>query len=403
MILNEKAQPGLAAVCGCLLVICLAGCAGPRQAPSKPAPFFPLGIYGVEETNDLALVKQAGFNLVTGPVTGEYLDAAERVGLKVLGTPRTTAGPFFDPARARQIVARFDRHPALWAWYLTDEPDLNWIDPEAVRQAHLFLKSLPARKPTALVLYQGASGLDYGRVADITMIDCYPVPWMPLANFGLQVRLMRLALGKERPLIAVIQAFDWSAYPENLRGEKALRPPTLEELRCMTYCALAEHANGLFYYVFSDAKWRLPEHPQTWAAVREVVGEVNARRPLFQAEYRWWPKEVEFAEPALRFNAALSASVQSVLLRARQGNAQVPAGDYILAVNTTPQFHVYSVTLPYDLDLYPPSEKPSPAGIPVLGEERSLPVQSGWISDVFEPYSVHIYGPLPAAPQAAKP
>lgn len=390
---------------GCLLLLAVAGCTAPKSTTlkSNASSFFPLGIYGVGETNDLSTVKQAGFNLVTGPVSGDYLDAAGRAGLKVLGSPGTSAGPAFDPAAARQTVSRFDAHPALWGWYLVDEPDLNWISPDDVRQANSYLKSLHPRKPTALVLYQGSSGLDYANIADLTMIDRYPIPWAPLASFGQHVRMARLAVGKQPPLIAVIQAFDWSKYPENLPGEKDLRPPTYEEIRCMTYSALAERATGLFYYIFKDSRWSITEHPATWSALQQVVREVNDRLPLFQAEHLWWPKDHEYAEPSLRFNAALASSITPVLLRVRQGNAQVSAGDYLLTVNTTPHFHVYSVTLPFTSDAARPTHALPPAKIPVLGEDRFLTVQKGWISDAYEPYSIHIYGPLPAPASSAKP
>jgi hypothetical protein len=221
------------------------------------------------------------------------------------------------------------------------------------------------------------------------------VPWLPLASFGQHVRMVRLALGKNKPLIAVIQAFDWSYFPENLPGEKDLRPPTYDELRCMTYSALAERATGLFYYLFKDGNWRITEHAATWSALQQVVREVNDRVPLFQAEHLWWPKDFEFAEPALRYNAALSSSISASLLRVREGNVQVPAGDYILTVNTTPQFHVLSITLPFALDPY--RAAPALDKVPVLGEGRFLTVQKGWISDAYEPYSVHVYGPLPAS------
>ena len=109
---------------------------------------------------------------------------------------------------------------------LVDEPDLNAVAPEDVQRAHRYLKLLGARKPTALVLSQRGETLDYGNIADITMVDPYPVPWLPLANFPQHVRLARLALGKKKPLIAVIQAFDWSSYRTLLPDQTGLRAPT---------------------------------------------------------------------------------------------------------------------------------------------------------------------------------
>jgi hypothetical protein len=191
-------------------------------------------------------------------------------------------------------------------------------------------------------------------------------------------------LGPNRPLIAVVQAFDWSYYPELVPGEKNLRPPTYAELRCMTYSALGQRANGLFYYSFNDGRWSIRKHPACWEALQAVVQEVNRRRPLFQAEHRWWPYVHNFRDWENRFNAALESSVAPALLRVKKGNQHVASGDYLLAVNTTDKTHVYSIMLPY----------PQAGTVAVLEENRSLQVRNYWLEDEFTPYAVHVYGPL---------
>jgi hypothetical protein len=314
--------------------LCLLFCLAILESRANPLPasnqvarsFYPLGIYAVNSTSDLAMVRAAGFNLITGPAEKSFLDAADVAGLKVLASPGTSAGPGFNLEAAAKTVKAFDAHPALWAWYLVNEPDLQEIPPETVVRNHAALNRLKPAKPTALVLYQGYEALDYANITDIIMINKYPVPWLPLASFGQHVEMTRLALGKGKPLIAVIQAFDWGSIPQMLPGERNLRPPTHEEIRCMTYEALARGATGLFYFAF-DAGWKMREHPETWAALSNVVREVSERLPLFQAERRWWAKEHQFGDPAHRFNAALQSSVTSCLLRVTGANAMVTAGD----------------------------------------------------------------------------
>ena len=349
--------------------------------------FYPIGVYGVRSTNDLALLKQTGFNVVAGPARADFLQAARAQGLRVLASPGTSAGSSFNAAAARATVGQFDRDSALWAWYLIDEPDLNRVSPDEVRKAQAFIKSLRPHKPTALVLYQGSSALHYANIADITMIDRYPIPWLPLANFGQHVRMTRLALGPKKPLIAVVQAFNWRYYPELLQTDRELREPTYEEIRAMAYSALAQRADGLFFYAYDDGKWRIRDHPSTWEAVRKVVGEIHARLPLFAAEHVWWPYQHEYAELASRFNEALESSISPALLHVPEGNSAIPPGDYILTVNTTGKSHHYGVSLPQPVS---PAET-----VPVLGENRAVAVEEGWIEDQFEPYQVHVYGPLP--------
>ncbi|MCX6924600.1 MAG: hypothetical protein NT154_15500 [Verrucomicrobia bacterium] len=386
--------------------LCLLSCLALLEGRATPLPasnhatraFYPLGIYAVNSTNDYAMVRAAGFNLITSPAVKSCLDAANAAGLKVLASPGTSAGPGFNPDAAKKTVKAFDAHPALWAWYLADEPDLQQIPPKTVVKNHTTLKRLKPTKPTALVLFQGYEALDYANITDILMIDKYPVPWLPLASFGQHVEMTRLALGKSKPLIAVIQAFDWGSIPEMLPGEKNLRPPTYEEIRCMTYEALARGANGLFYFAF-DAGWKMREHPETWAALSKVVREVNERLPLFQAERQWWAKEHRFGDPTHRFNAALQSSVTSCLLRVTGSNDVITPGDYILAVNNTDQLQDYSFAHPNSQPLVAPKLGESGSTLNyrptnVLGEGRAIQPDATRLRDQFAPYAVHIYGPF---------
>lgn len=362
-----------------LTVFLLAGCAHP---PTNT--FYPIGIYGVANTNDFQKISQAGFNLVCGRADRGYLEAASQHGLKVLASPGTSAGPRFDEMSARRTISAFDAHPSLWAWYLADEPDLNGIAPEQINQAHRFLKSLPAHKPTALVLSSALLAPPYASIPDIVMIDRYPIPWLPLANFGQHVRLARFATGKEKPLLAVVQAFDWSHYPELLPGEKNLRPPTYPELRCMTYLALALRANGLFYYAYDDGRWKMTQQPRTWESLKKVAAEVNQNQPLFQAAHVWRAYRHQFSDWPHRFNAALESSITPAFLRVSNTNHHIPAGDYLLAVNNT--------DLPQGYQIFVPGLIDGPA--PVLGENRKLEITQQCLADHFNPFEVHIYGPL---------
>lgn len=362
----------------CLVAVALTGCRATKDS------FYPIGIYSVPSTNDYREIRQAGFNVIAAGASQATLDAATRNGLRILASPGTSAGPQFDADAARRTVRAYDNHPALWAWYLVDEPDMHDVPPLHIREVHQFIKRLNAQKPTALVLYQGYEAQNYARLTDILMIDRYPVPWLPLANFPQHVRMARLGLGADKPLLAVIQTFDWSVYPELLKGKSNLRPPTYEELRCMTYSALVRGANGLFYFCFNDGKWVIQKHEEVWRGLREVVDEVNGRLPLFKGEHVWWPHHHQFGDSAKGFNGALESSIAPALLRVKKGNEEVKAGDYVIAVNTTDQRHDYAVRLPGRLD----------GNVNVLGEGRELDTKKGWIEDVFEPYSVHVYGPL---------
>jgi hypothetical protein len=254
-----------------------------------------------------------------------------------------------------------------------------------VLDAQRAVKQAGARKPTALVLYHGAEALHYANLADLTMIDRYSIPWEPLAAFGQHVRMTRLALGKGKPLVAVLQAFDWKYYPELLPGYDNLRPPTYDELRCLAYCALVEGATGMFFYAFDDGTWKIRDHPETWSAVCRVIAEINERRPLFEAGHLWWPwRQALLYQTPGGLNAALDSSVVLALLTVERGNRSVASGYYLLAVNTTDQS--------LDVKIYLPA--PRDGEVRVSSEDRSLPVKENWTQDQFQPYDVHVYGPF---------
>ena len=373
-----------------VLGMALAG-SGCRQVP-KDFPkqdFYPLGIYGVK-SNDFGAVRAAGFNLVFGAPSLDVLETATRQGLGVVAT-LPPLGKAAGASAANAAAARaVDRHPGLWAWYLADEPELNRVSPVVLRERRAALRAAGARKPTAVVFYQAADAHHYATESDIVMVDRYPVPWQPLAVASAQWRLGRLTAGRTKPFIAVLQAFDWSAHPNLLPGETNLRPPNHAELRCMVYQALAQGADGLFFYAFESGSWKLREQPATWAALQQVVGEVNDRRGLFQAEPLWWPRAFDFGSSADRFNATQDASIAPVLLRVTTPSRTVPVGDYLLCVNTTPIAQLFTFGVPATgLEL-----------MPVLGEGRYLPVESDWATDDFAPYAVHIYGPFRATAAA---
>ena len=152
----------------------------------------------------------------------------------------------------------------------------------------------------------------------------------------------------------------------------------------MVYQALAQGADGLFFYAFESGPWKIREHPVTWHALRRVIGEVNDRRGLFLAERLWWPRAIELGEHADRVNATWDASIEPVLLRVTAASRTMPPGDYLLCVNTTPVAQLLSFGVPAKgLD-----------SLPVLGEDRYLPVGDDWALDDFAPYAVHIYGPF---------
>ncbi|HIG28414.1 MAG TPA: hypothetical protein EYQ50_11690 [Verrucomicrobiales bacterium] len=350
------------------------------------APFFPIGIYGVgRDAAALPLLKEAGFNTVFGNADTLFLDRASELGLQVLSYPGTSIGSNFDKAIARKTILKYDAHPALFAWYLIDEPDMLLIAPNEVRKGERFIKQLGAIKPTTLVLFHGYEALNYAHLTDILMIDRYPVPLMPLADFAKHLRMTRLALGKEKPMISVIQAFDWSIHEQVSKQEKNLRPPNYREMRCMTFCSLAYGVSGLFYYTFNSSKWNLREHPEVWNGLKKLVREINDYLPLFTGERDWSYIPTHYKNYDTRLNKALEPSILTASIQVVHESRNVPEGRYLLCINTTPVIQEFSLILPEQKGRL----------IPMLMSDTVHYLRDSRIQSFLKPYDIQIFGPMP--------
>lgn len=362
-----------------LVLILITGCKNTGQ-------FYPVGIYGAHDTNAFHAVRNAGFNTVISTATPQKLDQAESLGLKLLSPIGSDISKDLNIPKIRQLIQSSDSHPALLGYYLVDEPDLHRISPERVDRVHRFFKSYPAKKPTALIVFNGFNAKDYSAITDIFMIDRYPIPWLPMADFDLHIRLASNAIGPNTPLYTVLQAFDWEEHRQLLPKETEFRPPTEEEMRCMVYLSLSYGADGIFFYSYRSRGWFIEEHPEVWTGLQSITYEMIQRKPLFLAEPIYFPMDTEILPYENRLNEALSPAIRIQVLQVKKSSLLIEKGNYILAVNTTTN----ELKLRWKL-LEGESEDSS---MMVLDEFREVRSVGAWFEDDFGPYTVRIYGPF---------
>ncbi len=372
-----------------LLALLLTGCHAPR-------PRFVVGLFGAPPTDALPELARTGFSVVVGHPSPDYLSAAARNGLQVLASPDAFP-PAADPTdsgarRAARATRAIDRHSALWAWYLADEPELHRVPPVELERSRAALRRASAHKPVVLAFYNGYLARDYAHLADAFLINRYPIPRLPLADFAKHVQLARLSAGPDRPLYPVLQAFDWAVLEPAPAAPLSApsRPPTRAELRAMTWLALVHGAQGVFFYSYRSDPWHLPDHPETWADVQDVVREIRLFEPLFAARRAWLPYTARFPNPDDPRNEALDPSIQAALLHVGDaaGNDFVPPGRYLVAVNTLDR--------PVAWRFQPPPGWP--ADLVAFHELRGFRARNGWISDVLPPFGVRVYLPSDAPP-----
>ena len=292
--------------------------------------------------------------------------------------------------RVKKIVVACRNAPGLLVWMLQDEVNARRlaeprnkpyrerpyeIPPERLKLTYDLIKRLDPVHPIWLNLCYG--WLDdhkaYNSVADVKSDDIYPVPENPLPCVASYADVtVRGAAGK--PAWLVLQMCP--VRPQF--GDKD-RHPTMTEVRCMTYMALAHGITGLGYYSFSErpgSTWRTSESaPAFWAQWSDLNGELNTLSPYL-------------------LSPAIKAAIEVVILQGPTGAGPwgFPAlhlslrktenGFFLIAVNGLNEPVKARLTMP-----------PEAAGslAAVRYENRTLSLQGRILEDSFAAYAVHLY------------
>jgi len=257
----------------------LAGLCGLARAAD-----FPLGFYGVGGPTELAELKKAGFNsfqtYVQDPARLAPIAAeAKKLGLKMVAYPDRVLGSAFEK--------QAKRWPVL-AWYLLDEPEVQKMPLASLQAMEKRVKDWDAKARTVFVMGEGVAAFTYGGVADALMVDWYPVPHLRLESVGEQVAMAAAGAAiqdpvrKAKPVWAVLQAFDWSGYPQK-RTPKVGGFPTFDQVRYMTWLAVARGAAGIFYFTYNGSDGiPLPSRPERWDIYGRVAAELNGFRKVLE-------------------------------------------------------------------------------------------------------------------------
>ncbi len=206
------------------------------------------------------------FNLVW---CGEKeLDVVQRHGLRAqltdgLLTPETLDDPK-KTAELDALIERVRKHPALYDYFITDEPDTSRFAGLGKLVAHLREKD-PAHLAYINLLPTYANNEQLGTKGDVVpayveylkqFIDVVKpglISWdhyqfaidHDMPDYFLNLALVRRAcLDAKLPFLNIVQAATWT---------KSMREPSEEEMRYLIWTSAAYGAQGISYYVYSVA------------------------------------------------------------------------------------------------------------------------------------------------------
>ena len=271
----------------------------------KGKPFFPMGLYHVAQ-KDLKRVADAGFNLALAfaatfpasePRKGDGVGYIERCGESgVLGAG--LGGHLHAPKYGEPILTHYRGNPNLLFWYVADEPGGPGSMPEDLQRMYEQWCAWDATHPMFLLQNKPAEFLRYAPACDVFATDPYPISRDDNPALEHVVRYtegaVRAVFGR-KPVWAALQSYTTRAVSEGAKPRDLLpRLATPEELRCMSYLALAAGARGIIYYAFDDTYFNngdirgvhlADEFPEFWQALCRVGAELSAKKEVWTAPY----------------------------------------------------------------------------------------------------------------------
>ena len=321
-------------------------------------PFFPVGLFTYELNPEvLAEIHELQCNTILNGFAPNQLDLIHEHGLMAVCSVQS------DWLQAAQ------HHPALLAWYLSDEPENRGITPESERRRYLDLKARDPNHPIGLCHTSYEALTSFKDACDFTMTDLYPITAKRDKNvMGVSIMMdqARRIHGANWPQWTYVQAFGG---PETDNGIWAV--PLPHEVRFMAYQALVHRATGILYFSY----W--PRQPRTWQSIATLNREIQQLVPWLLA-------------PGKEYSPASTSP--AVEVRARSASAS-PSG-MLIAINTSPKF--VEATMQFD---QPHGE----LAMPFEGRTAQASDKGQWF-ERFPPYGVHIYtwGPEPKVVSQAK-
>ena len=295
-----------------------------------------------------------------------YLDRAAELGMKVhynllsvsggggVGSGRDYSSSQNEREKLlKEEIEAFMDHPALLAWYISDEPTGHGADPEELKNIYDFIKAIDPYHPITIVFMAPMQARRYADAMDIVMADPYPIPNSSAEGVGYVTRNLMKEFHGEKAVWIVPQAFGGS--------EHWGREPSIQELRAMTYLSIVNGATGIQYFIRHGFNG-FPKSTSTWGMAGQIALETNEIAPFILDG-----TVAEFAE----------SDQENIHLRTWEKNGQI----LIMAVNENIEPGTLKISL----------NNNSRGKAEVLFENRETPILNDEINDFIEGYGRRVY------------
>jgi hypothetical protein len=339
--------------------------------------FYPFGFYCYSPVSQTLPEEEVirGFNMMSPYQTilpetlkerKAYMDRCAQIGMKVHyhllslsggGTVDSRISGLSAEERRRRLrdeIKTFMNHPALLAWYISDEPNGYKIPPDTLEELYRLVKETDPWHPVSMVFMAPfLSSRKYANALDIVMADPYPVPSHPIGLSGDVTSQLKTEYNGKKPVWMVLQSFGG--------GEWWEREPSLQEIRSMTWQSVIRGATGIQYFVRQGQNY-FPKSVAAWSECGRMAMEVAELTPWLLSDEETLPVE---------------SSSKNVIVSSRMHEGQL----IVMAVNKINEpvgvtFRIRGIG----------NKKAR-----VIFENRTLQVSGGQVTDHIAPYGSQVY------------
>lgn len=316
-----------------------------------------------------------------------FLDEARALGIEAsISLTRTEHISYpWTAAQVQSFVNALENNPAVWGWYLADEPDL--ADDPALCHTRLAadpgyypaVKSADPAHPAWIVLCGGinrfGNSLLWNDVADIIAVDNYVS--YGTAEFENSDSRQSYDIWKsgvdwantynKKPFIAVVQGFG--------AGHGLWDDMTLKE---EMYNVMTAVVVGVQRILFWAEEWA--DTDTNSAYTFSMVGQVMR----YLRDIRMEMGNGITSDPNITVSQNLVSQDKLIFRHGVNGISHV-----ILAINIANRGSINGATLSNVQFTMPQGVRPTE--VEVIGENRTLPVTNGVFTDTFNRFEVHAY------------
>ena len=345
---------------------------------------FPQGIYGVPlSKKDMSVIADLGFKIIHSYAFDHkgnntkalaYLNMAQSYGLSTFVAFDRSEIMAGNKNYVAERVMTLMHHPALYAWYLYDEPDLTkqYVHPKRLSSLYKLIKRLDPFHPVIVTC------------ASVIYKDCCDVYWSQVyGDTRLVARKMSADQKNLKPPIAhvaITHCYDidrWDAYKKGLKSmhRKTFRP-TVKTMRANAFMALTKGSSGLFWWWWGQ-RWG-----RSWGCKTEMVTVRDDSAAL--AGLRAIIADIVSLKPVLTADGEVKVQVIKPADNVEIHVWEKKLADYtvIIAVNRDNTKCNVEITPKTNLQ-YNKIER--------LLEKGSITMRNGKITDEFKPLAVHVY------------